>query len=473
MTSTLSAISRPWAFLATLVVCALTTAESAELAGPIEQLLAERCIDCHDSETKKGGVDLEELMANFDPRTDVDPWVKVESAIAKAKMPPPKKKPLEAAQVAVFGNWFETEFVTPGGVQHAGPNHPRRLTREELQNTLEDILHLDLRETVTNSRLHVIPDTVIEKFFAAGVYGASGFSNDAVTLSAESIDVQTYARCFSLVLGRLDSDEEARKRLFGTATLPEKIPLTEARKIIDAFGRAAFRRPLSTEESAAFAEVYQQLLAKRTSAEAIKSSMLAILLSPPFFYRFEEPAEGQTPVVGEELAVRLSYFLWSAPPDGILLDLAAKGELRNPEVLQQQVRRMLADPKRIALAENLGGEWFDYKKLRQQSAINKRSDQMAGFYRTQYEEALLFFDSLIRYDQSVFDLVGADWTFINPHTSRIYRLATAEKSFTEDNALPPINLHYRAADRQIAQGNYEYKHIPLTLVGLGDADRGG
>ncbi|MFT5468568.1 MAG: hypothetical protein ACI8UO_003678, partial [Verrucomicrobiales bacterium] len=110
---------------------------------------------------------------------------------------------------------------------------------------------------------------------------------------------------------------------------------------------------------------------------------------------------------------------------------------------------------------------------RQQSAINKRSDQMAGFYRTQYEEALLFFDSLIRYDQSVFDLVGADWTFINPHTSRIYRLATAEKAFTEDNALPPINLHYRATQRLIAQGNYEYKHIPLTLVGLDDADRGG
>ncbi|MEK6237884.1 MAG: DUF1592 domain-containing protein, partial [Planctomycetales bacterium] len=118
--------------------------------------------------------------------------------------------------------------------------------------------------------------------------------------------------------------------------------------------------------------------------DAIKSSFLGILLNPYFLYRFEEPAPGQTEVVGDELAVRLAYFLWSAPPDEELLDLAARGELRKPEVLKQQTRRMLADPKRIALAENLGGEWFDYKKLRQQSSVNKRSDKMAGFYRTQY-----------------------------------------------------------------------------------------
>ena len=390
-------------------------------------------------------------------------------------MPPPNKKPLAAEQLRAVADWFEGEFVRPGGIQHAGANIARRLTREELQNTLEDILSIDLRETVTNSRLHVIPDTIIEKFFAPGVHGASGFSNDGLTLSREPADIQTYARCFSLVLNRVVSNQDAMLRLFGSATPGGEIPLAEARAIIDRFGRSAFRRPLTADESDAFAAVYQKMAKRRSATEAITSSMLAILLSPPFLYRFEEPVsgKGQAPVVGEELAIRLSYFLWSAPPDAALLDLAARGELRKPEVLKQQVRRMLADPKRIALAENLGGEWFDYKKLRQQSAVDKRSDKMAGFYRTQYEEALLFFDSIIRYHQPISSLVDAEWAYLNRHQSDIYRLKTEKKSFAVENELPPISLHYRDAARQIRQENYEYKHAPLELVGLGDTDRGG
>ena len=459
-------------------ICLLLMAQSLpgnaeELAGPIQQILSDRCFDCHDSDAKKGGVDLESKIDAFDPKGDHDFWVKVESNIAKGKMPPPKKTPLAAKEEKAFADWFENEYVLQGGIQHAGPNHPRRLTREELQNTLEDILLIDLREPVTNSRLHIIPDTIIEKFFVAGVYGDSGFSNDALTLGSEPADVQTYARCLSLVLSRIEGSEKAMERLFGMTIVPEKMPKADARLIIDKFGQSAFRRSLTGEESDAFAAVYEKMAKTRSAAEAIKSSMLAILLSPSFFYRFEESAGGQVPVTSDELAVRLSYFLWSAPPDDTLWEIAASGDLQKPEVLKQQVQRMLADPRRISLAENLGGEWFDYKKLRQQSAINKRSDKMAGFYRTQYEEALLFFDSIIRYDEPIFSLVDADWGYSNRHQTGIYRLKTVEKTFDAETALPPINLHYRNAERQVEQGNYEYKHLPLALVGLTDADRGG
>lgn len=456
-----------------VVVSAPLCAESMELAGPIQEILADRCIDCHDADGKKGGVNLEGIMGDFDPRGDLDLWVKVEAAIAKGKMPPPKKKPLMESRVKILADWFESEFILPGGIQHAGSNYPRRLTREELQNTLEDILHIDLRETVTNSRLHVIPDTIIEKFFAAGVYGDSGFSNDAVTLGKGPADIQAIARCLSLVLSRVVSDEEAMTNLFGTANPAGKIPLEEARLIIDRFGQSAFRRALSADESDAFVGVYKKMAVKRSATDAIKSSMLAILLSPPFFYRFEKSGDGQTPVVGEELAVRLSYFLWSAPPDAILLELADKGELHKPDILKEQVGRMLADPKRVALAENLGGEWFDYKKLRQHSAVDKRSDKMAGFFRTQYEEALLFFDSIIRYDQPIFSLVDSSWGYSNPHQSSIYRLKTAKKTFEVENPLPPVSIHYRSAARQVEEGRYEYRHTPLDLVDLSGTDRGG
>ena len=467
------------ALAALILILVPRLAASAELAPPVRKLLNDRCFECHNSDLKNGGMNLQQLAANFNASRDVEKWVKVEAVLAKGKMPPEDEDRLTADQLRQFSSWFENEFVMPGGVQHAGANVPRRLTREELQNTLEDILHVDIRQTVTNSRLHVIPDSIIEKFFAAGVRGESGFSNDAATLSREPVNIQTCARCFSLVLSLLDSSEAARKKLFDRETLPDEVEEAEARRIIFRFGEAAFRRRLIEDEADAFFGVFRKMSERKTAYEAIKSSFLAVLLSPPFLYRFEEPVEsdssgnGQAIVTGNELAVRLSYFLWSAPPDETLLDLAARGELRKPEVLIQQTRRMLADPRRIALAENLGGEWFDFKKLRQQSSVNKRSDRMAGFYRTQWEEALLFFDSVIRYDQSIFSLVDADWAYINRHQSGIYRLPTSAKKFEGVKELPPINTHYRSADRQIAQGNYEYRHAPLGLVKLNDPNRGG
>jgi mono/diheme cytochrome c family protein len=456
-----------------LVAVAVVHAAPQSLAKPIKQLIEDRCTDCHDAEQKKGDLDLTRLLADFDPERDLDRWVKVESAIIKGKMPPPKEDRLKPAGIKAFGGWFEKQFVTPGGVQHAGPNLPRRLTREELQNTLEDILHVQLRQQVTNSRLHVIPDTIIEKFFAAGVLGKSGSSNNAATLNKDPVDIQTLARCLSMVLSLVDSSDEAKQQLLGTTTPAKQIPLAQARQILSKFGRSAFRRPLTDTELQAYVGVYQKTSASAPAYEAIKRSFLAILLSPPFLYRFETPAPGQAAVVGDELAVRLSYFLWSAPPDETLLDLAASGKLRQPEVLKQQVRRMLADPRRIALAENLGGEWFDYKQLRQQSAVNKRSDKMAGFYRTQYEEALLFFDSIIRYDQPIFRIVDADWAFLNGHQARIYRLRMQKKTFASGDALPPISIHFRRTSQQVKSRNYEYKHAPLNLVKLSQPNRGG
>ena len=455
------------------MLLAVAPATAAELTSEVRLLLQQRCLECHDPDTRQGGLDLQSLLSDKDAKEHLATWVQVEEMIRKSKMPPADAAPLTPVQRNLFVDWFEREFVLPGGKQHAGPYYPRRLTREELQNTLEDLLQLDLREDVTNSRLHVIPDTVVEKFFPPGVVGESGFSNDALTLSREPVNIQTYARCFALVLDRIDTSPRACQHFFGHDTVPESLEAPAATKILQQFGEAAFRRPLRDDELQAIMAVYRQQAERSGPAKGIKSALLAVLLSPPFVYRLETPPTQTSPVSEGELATRLAYFLWSSPPDGELLELAAAGTLHEPHILKQQVRRMLADPKRIALAENLGGEWFEYKKLRQQSSVNKRSDRMAGFYRTQYEEALLFFDSVLRYDQSLFSLVDANWAYINRHQAGIYRLETGDKQFDVAAPLPPINVHYRDDRRQIVQGNYEYKHLPLTLVSLNDADRGG
>lgn len=456
---------------------------NSPLKHPVAQTLTRLCLDCHGADSTSGGLNLQSMLESFDPKHNVDQWVKVEHALVAGTMPPAGEVGLSDTQQMQFVDWFRSEFILPGGQPHPGPQNPRRLTREELQNTLEDLLHVNIRQTVTNSRLHVIPDTIIEKFFPPGVIGDSGFSNDAATLAQETIDVQTYSRCFSLVLSLLDQDESARTTLLGTPDVSAEISLDDARSVIRSFARRAWRREPAEAEVDVLCTVFRNVASGESGYAAMKTSFLAVLLSPSFLFRMEDDSDDESGdpdsarntqrVSSRELAVRLAYFIWSAPPDTELWQHAADGSLQQTSVLRQQVRRMLADPRRIALAENLGGEWFDYRILRQQSAVNKRSDRMAGFYRTQYEEALLFFDSVIRYRQSLFRLVDAEWAFLNPHQRGIYRLTATPYEFEESNPLPPVNLHYRRNDRKIHVQNYEYKHAPLTAMKLTDRDRGG
>ena len=457
----------------TLVVAFLLASTLVDGAPP--DFLSSKCGSCHD-EAAPGGLDLNKALEHYAPSEPI--WEKVERVIRLKRMPPSGEASLTRGQQQEVADWFDREFVRPGGQQWPGRVLPRRLTREELQNSLEDLLYLPLRVELTNSRLHVIPDTLIEKFFPAGIIGPSGFSNDAETLAKESVDVQSYARCFKLILAMLDRNESARRKLFLGSSSTE-FDRARVEQVLRRFVARAFRRPVNDREVEGYLQAFDRLAEDGDTYQALKSTMLSVLLSPSFLFRLEESSTDSKPVLvsDQDLAVRLSYFLWSAPPDEQLLGLAEAGKLQTEEVLRDQVRRMLANPKRIALAENLGGEWFDYKGLRQQSAVNQRSDRMAGFYRTQYEEGLLFFDSLIRFDQPVTAIVNADWAFANSHQSNIYRWklngSQPPKMASGSLPLPPVNIHYRDAERVINVGNYEYKHQPLGLVRLADANRGG
>ncbi|MEC9093028.1 MAG: DUF1595 domain-containing protein, partial [Planctomycetota bacterium] len=301
-------------------------ASGIEIPAPIQKILSDNCQGCHDDQTQNGGLDLSALVKEFRPRKDAQIWESVEVAIAQGKMPPPDEGKLSEVEVSKIVDWFSHQFVFYDGVQHPGPIRPRKLTREELQNSLEDLLSVELRPEVTNSRLHVIPETIIEKFFAAGVIGDSGFSNDAEGLAKETIEFQTYVRCFSLVLSLMDQNQRALQHFFQTKSPPQTLTIAQSAQIIQDFGEAAFRRELSGAEISAFQGVFEKLRHSKSDYGAIKSSFLAILLSPDFLYRFETaPRQTIEPLSNRELAIRLSYFLWSAPPDAELIERVQAG----------------------------------------------------------------------------------------------------------------------------------------------------
>ena len=201
-----------------------------------------------------------------------------------------------------------------------------------------------------------------------------------------------------------------------------------ARRILTTLARRAYRRPVADRDVAPLMEFYRDGRRKGSFDAGVQLGLRRLLASPTFIFRVEEDpahvAAGAPYRVNDlELASRLSFFLWSSMPDDTLLDLAAAGRLRQPGVLDAQVRRMLADPKATALVENFAGQWLHIRNLQN---IAPNTDEFPDFdndLRDAFrKETELFFGSMVREDRDVLDLMTADYTFVNERLAKHYGL---------------------------------------------------
>ena len=223
-------------------------------------------------------------------------------------------------------------------------------------------------------------------------------------------------------------DTPSRRRVFtchpstssGQAASKEEAAC--ARTILTTLARRAYRRPVTSADVDPILERYTVGRAKGTFDNGIEQGLRLVLANPKFIFRTETAPVGATARVTDlELATRLSFFLWSSIPDDQLLDLAAQGRLSRPAVLEQQVRRMLADPKSRALVDNFASQWLMLRNLK--SHIPNPGDfpnfdnELRAAFRTETE---LFFQSVVREDRSILDLLNADYTFVNERLARHY-----------------------------------------------------
>jgi len=198
-----------------------------------------------------------------------------------------------------------------------------------------------------------------------------------------------------------------------------------ARKIITNLATQAFRAPATAEDLDMLMAFYQQGRKERDFEHGIERALARILAAPKFIYRIEGAASGSAGQAYRlsdlELASRLSYFLWSAAPDEQLLNLASQGRLKDPAVLEQQVQRLLADPRSEALAVNFAGQWLN---LRDMGAVGPLPMIYPDFddplRRAMRREVELLFDSIVREDRSVIDLLTADYTFVDERLAKHY-----------------------------------------------------
>ena len=224
------------------------------------------------------------------------------------------------------------------------------------------------------------------------------------------------------------SESPSRLKLFvcTPASAAAADAATCARTVISTLARRAYRRPVTDADLEIPLALYRDGASKGGFESGIELAVRSILVSPHFLFRFEgQPASiaPNTPyrISDLELASRLSFFLWSSIPDDELVDVAVKKTLHKPEVLQQQVRRMLADSRSQALVDNFAGQWLHIRNV---AGFQPSPELLFHFddnLRKAFErETKLFFESIIRENRSVLDLLDADYTFLNERLATHY-----------------------------------------------------
>jgi hypothetical protein len=211
---------------------------------------------------------------------------------------------------------------------------------------------------------------------------------------------------------------ESVRKVFGDHPVNAPRDAATVRKIVADLARRAYRRPVTDKEVDDLVNLIAMVQKDGESfEEGLCLAIQRMLISPHFLFRVEKSPR----LTDHELATRLSYFLWSSMPDELLFRLADEGTLRRPDVMEEQVRRMLKDAKARALVENFGGQWLRTRALESHTPDRNKFPEFTDYTRmSMRRETELFFEHVLREDRPVLDFLDANYTFLNQRLAEFY-----------------------------------------------------
>ena len=289
---------------------------------------------------------------------------------------------------------------------------------------------------------HTIGAALVDRVRSAGVDEAySDFRIDSRFTAAGGVQTVVVTGPFKATsLG----DTPSRHRIFVCRPAGQNVEAEAAcaHTIVTALARRAYRRPPLDSEIDTLMGFYRQGRADGDFDTGIQQATARILVAPAFLYRVEE--EPRAAKAGAayrlsdlELASRVSFFLWSSVPDDQLLEVAVKGRLHETGVLEQQVKRMLADPKSEALTSNFAGQWLYLRDLATvQTSAKDFDENLRQAFRRETE---MLFASIVRDDRSIVDLLDADYTFVDERLARHYGMPDVHGSYFRRVTLDPAS----------------------------------
>ena len=304
-------------------------------------------------------------------------------------------------------DWTMTEtdknglnLITPRIFVKAGPQHVAAAFLQKFDGVIDDLMSpidytLSDTEYGDNAGIYVLPH--VRDFSITGPMKVTGVS-----------------------------ETPSRKRIFVCRPLSPGDEIPCARRIVQNLANEAYRRPANSEDVESLMKFYADGRKGRDFESGIRLAVQALLASPKFVFRFEgEPTTarpGQAYRLADlDLASRLSFFIWGTAPDAELVKVATANTLHLPATLDKQVKRMLADPKAEALSTRFASQWLrlqDVEKLHPDALLFPAFDDELS--KSYVRETQLFFNSIVREDRNVLDLLTADYSYINERIAKVY-----------------------------------------------------
>lgn len=390
----------------------------------IAPLLAQNCLDCHDSATKKGRLDLSRKVAAFQggesgkvivpgKASESLLWDQIESGDM-----PPKGAGLTALQKKSLKDWIDSGAVWSVDVidpvlyendSRAGDVWLQRLTVSEYIETVLSAVGVDISK---EARELLPPDL-----------RADGFSNTAYNLNVDLKHVEIYARLAEIIVDRMDVLKFASR-----FSKSRKLSTDDTmRQFVASMGKWLLRGPLDEREISIYSGIATTVASTGGDyQEAVRYQIEAMLQSPRFIYRIEnQRGDGSAwPVSEYELASRMSYIIWGGPPDQRLMQAADAGSLQDEKEVEKQLRRMLKDPRAVERSLLFVSEWLDLDRLNNLSPNRKKfpkwDDTIAADMR---EETRAFFKEVVwLQNRPLSDLLNAQVTYATPRLAAHYGL---------------------------------------------------
>jgi hypothetical protein len=383
-----------------------------------EAFLNTHCVNCHSTTARMGSFTLSNLdLTNL--RTNADVWEKVILKLRSGvhmdvlEQSPGNARP-QPSEVRNLVQWLEDGLDRLPPVYQGSPTS-RPLNRTEYGKAIRELLGLQV-----DIALLLPPDE-----------GAYFFDNIASVLEAQRKRIlpETWTSAAEKITELAMASPASRSQILSCRP---SVPAEEdncATAIFTSLAAAAYRGKETPEDIARLVEAYRTARNRsRYMLEfqtGIKAALVSLLSNRKFLYRDElEPANlsaGQSYAVSDlDLAARLSFFLWSSGPDSRLVELAKQGRLKDPAILESEVRRMLQDPRSGALAVNFAEQWLGLRRLQTIDPLPVFREFDEALRAGMKREVELFFDSVVHEDRSVLDLLNGDYTFVNDRLARHY-----------------------------------------------------
>ncbi len=402
----------------------VATAEAFE--SDVLPVVQKHCARCHGEDDPKGDVSFHDLRSPEQVLENRETWEKAFKLLGIDGMPPKdsRRRPTRDQQAALI-QWLDLKLyhVDCNVVDDAGRVTVHRLNRTEYNNTIRDLLGVDL---------HPADD------FPSDDVGY-GFNNIGDVLSLPPLLFEKYVAASEKIAAAVILAEptgadapDIHRRIVFTRPSETKTVGQAAKEVFGRLMPRAFRRGVDDVEIDRMVKLVEFVTGRGDSFErGIQVGLQAILISPHFLFRIEyDPQPGDAPGDGakaqhnisdHELASRLSYFLWSTMPDDELFRLAREGKLHQGEVLDEQIARMLEDPKADALVENFASQWLNLGNLAEVKPDPKLFPQFTPELRSDMvRETQLFVSTLFREDRSLLDFLDADFTLVNQRLAKHY-----------------------------------------------------